>query len=81
MPLLANSAGATNSWKTSTGRGTAVSKAIVLLRVSSSGQTRRAGSDEGYSVEVQRRGCFEKARQLEGLLKPKLFDANPHRRA
>jgi site-specific DNA recombinase len=40
-------------------------KAFVLLRVSSSGQTRRAGADEGYSIEMQRDACGRKARQLE----------------
>lgn len=40
-------------------------KAIALLRVSSKGQTRRAGADEGYSIEVQRREVHERARQLE----------------
>lgn len=42
-----------------------MTKAIVLLRVSSTGQTKRAGADEGYSLPVQRRGCFTKAEQLE----------------
>jgi len=40
-------------------------KAIVLLRVSSAGQTKRGGSEEGYSIENQRRACWGKAEQLE----------------
>jgi site-specific DNA recombinase len=40
-------------------------QAITLLRVSSAGQTRRAGSDEGYSIELQRRGCHDKAKSVE----------------
>ncbi len=40
-------------------------KAVILLRVSSDGQTRRAGSDEGYSIEIQREGCYDKAERLE----------------
>ncbi len=43
-------------------------KAIVLLRVSSNGQTKRAGADEGYSMELQRRDCHERARQLEAVV-------------
>lgn len=41
------------------------SKAFVLLRVSSSGQTKRAGADEGYSIEMQRDACQRKTRELE----------------
>lgn len=41
-----------------------MTKALVLLRVSSDGQTRRAGSEEGYSIELQRRACYEKADAL-----------------
>ena len=40
-------------------------KAVVLLRVSSEGQTKRAGAEEGYSIEVQRQGCHDKAARLE----------------
>jgi len=40
-------------------------RAVILLRVSSQGQTRRAGSDEGYSIPAQREGCHRKAKQLE----------------
>jgi site-specific DNA recombinase len=43
-------------------------KAFVLLRVSSSGQTRRAGADEGYSIEMQRDACRRKACQLEAKI-------------
>jgi DNA invertase Pin-like site-specific DNA recombinase len=39
-------------------------KAFVLLRVSSSGQTRRAGAEEGYSIEMQRDRCTRNAREL-----------------
>ena len=39
-------------------------KAFVLLRVSSDGQTRRAGADEGYSIEMQRSACKHKAETL-----------------
>jgi site-specific DNA recombinase len=42
-----------------------MSKAVVLLRVSSEGQTKRAGAEEGYSIEVQRDGCYDKAARLE----------------
>jgi site-specific DNA recombinase len=42
----------------------ATKQAFVLLRVSSSGQTRRAGAEEGYSIEMQREACLRKA---EGL--------------
>jgi site-specific DNA recombinase len=42
-----------------------VRKAVVLLRVSSEGQTKRAGAEEGYSIEVQRQGCHDKAARLE----------------
>ena len=40
-------------------------KAVVLLRVSSEGQTKRAGADEGYSMEIQREGCYDQAARLE----------------
>jgi site-specific DNA recombinase len=40
-------------------------RAVILLRVSSEGQTKRAGAEEGYSIEVQREGCHGKARQYE----------------
>ncbi len=40
-------------------------RAVALLRVSSAGQTKRAGSEEGYSIEVQREGCLRKAAVLE----------------
>jgi DNA invertase Pin-like site-specific DNA recombinase len=39
--------------------------AWTYLRVSSSGQTHRAFSDEGYSIEAQRGDCARKARTLE----------------
>ena len=42
-----------------------MSNAFTLLRVSSAGQTRRAGADEGYSIEMQRAACQRKAAQLE----------------
>jgi site-specific DNA recombinase len=42
----------------------AMKQAFVLLRVSSSGQTRRAGSEEGYSIEGQRDACNRKADSL-----------------
>ena len=42
-----------------------MSKAVLLLRVSSAGQTRRAGSEEGYSIEHQRRACLTKAEQMD----------------
>ena len=38
--------------------------AFSLLRVSSSGQTRRAGADEGYSIEMQRAACQRTAERL-----------------
>ncbi len=40
-------------------------QAFVLFRVSSSGQTRRAGAEQGYSMEMQREACHRKAEQLE----------------
>ncbi len=43
-------------------------QAFVLLRVSSSGQTRRAGSDEGYSIEGQREACRRKAESLNAVV-------------
>lgn len=42
----------------------ATKQAFVLLRVSSSGQTRRAGAEEGYSIEMQREACRRKAESL-----------------
>lgn len=42
----------------------ATKQAFLLLRVSSSGQTRRDGAEEGYSIEMQREACQRKA---EGL--------------
>lgn len=42
----------------------ATKQAFALLRVSSSGQTRRAGADEGYSIEMQREACLRKAESL-----------------
>ena len=39
-------------------------RAVTLLRVSSQGQTRRAGAEEGYSIPSQREGCQGKAKQL-----------------
>ena len=43
-------------------------KAIALLRVSSEGQTKRAGADDGYSIEVQREGCVRKAAELDATI-------------
>jgi DNA invertase Pin-like site-specific DNA recombinase len=43
-------------------------KAVCLLRVSSDGQTKRDGADEGYSIELQRQGCRDKAARLEADL-------------
>jgi len=40
-------------------------KAFVLLRVSSAGQTKRAGSEEGYSLPAQREACHRRAAELE----------------
>ena len=40
-------------------------KAFILLRVSSSGQTRRAGAEEGYSIEMQRDACNRKSDSLK----------------
>ena len=40
-------------------------RAVVLLRVSGDGQTRRAGADEGYSFEFQHDRCYDKAAQKE----------------
>jgi len=42
-----------------------VKKAFSLLRVSGPGQTKRAGSEEGYSVEFQRAACDRKAAEKE----------------
>jgi site-specific DNA recombinase len=39
-------------------------KAYLLLRVSSSGQTKRAGAEEGYSIEMQRNACQRRANEL-----------------
>ncbi len=39
-------------------------RAFTLLRVSGQGQTKRAGADQGYSIEMQRNEC---ARKAEGL--------------
>ena len=39
-------------------------RAFALLRVSSSGQTKRDGADEGYSIEMQRTTCERKAGEL-----------------
>lgn len=39
-------------------------RAVSLLRVSSDGQTRRAGAEEGYSIDVQREGSRHKAEAL-----------------
>jgi site-specific DNA recombinase len=39
-------------------------QAFVLLRVSSSGQTRRDGAEDGYSIEMQRSACRGKAKEL-----------------
>jgi DNA invertase Pin-like site-specific DNA recombinase len=43
-------------------------KAVCLLRVSSDGQTKRDGAEEGYSIELQRQGCRDKADRLEADL-------------
>ncbi len=40
-------------------------RAVVLLRVSGDGQTRRDGAEEGYSIELQRERCYDKAANLE----------------
>ena len=46
----------------------ATKQAFVLLRVSSDGQTRRAGSEEGYSIEGQREACHRKAESLGAVV-------------
>jgi site-specific DNA recombinase len=43
-------------------------QAFALLRVSSSGQTRRAGAEEGYSIEMQRDSCHRKAESLNAAI-------------
>ena len=43
-------------------------KAFALLRVSSSGQTRRAGAEQGYSIEMQRDSCLRKAESLDAAV-------------
>jgi site-specific DNA recombinase len=48
--------------------GAKTKQAFVLLRVSSSGQTRRAGSEEGYSIEGQRDACHRKADSLNAAV-------------
>lgn len=49
--------------------------AVLYLRVSSAGQTRRAGSEEGYSIEAQREACARKAAQLEAEVIEEYVDA------
>ena len=39
-------------------------KALAVIRVSSEGQTKRAGAVRGYSLEVQREGAERKAQEL-----------------
>jgi site-specific DNA recombinase len=43
-------------------------KAVSLLRVSSAGQTKRAGAAEGYSLPVQREACERKAHELKATI-------------
>jgi site-specific DNA recombinase len=40
-------------------------RAVVLLRVSGEGQTKRAGAEKGYSFEYQRDRCYEEAAKRE----------------
>ncbi len=40
-------------------------RAVILLRVSGDGQTKRDGADEGYSFEYQRDRCYEEAVKRE----------------
>jgi site-specific DNA recombinase len=42
-----------------------VKRAVILLRVSGEGQTKRAGADEGYSFEYQRDRCYGEAARRE----------------
>jgi site-specific DNA recombinase len=49
--------------------------AWTYLRVSSVGQTTRAFSEEGYSIEAQRADCQRKAAQLEAELTEEFVDS------
>jgi site-specific DNA recombinase len=40
-------------------------RAVILLRVSGDGQTKRDGAEEGYSFEYQRDRCFDEAAKRE----------------
>ncbi|MGN6588654.1 MAG: recombinase family protein, partial [Solirubrobacterales bacterium] len=40
-------------------------RAVILLRVSGDGQTKRDGADQGYSFEYQRDRCYEEAAKRE----------------
>ena len=45
-------------------------RAVLYLRVSTAEQTRRAFSEEGYSIEAQREACLRKVAQLEAETDP-----------
>ena len=50
-------------------------RAVVYLRVSSVGQTKRAETEEGYSIEAQREACYRKAEELGAEVAGEYVDA------
>ncbi|MGH2554570.1 MAG: recombinase family protein, partial [Actinomycetota bacterium] len=50
-------------------------RAVIYLRVSTEQQTKRAGTDEGYSIEYQRDVCRRKAQGLGAVVVDEFVDA------
>ncbi len=50
-------------------------RAVIYLRVSTEAQTKRAGTDEGYSIEAQRDACTLKAESLGAIVVDEFVDA------
>src|SRR4051794_30681254 len=55
--------------------GVARKRAVIYLRVSTEQQTRRAGTEEGYSIEYQRDVCRQKAASLDADVVDEFIDA------
>lgn len=56
-------------------------RAVIYLRVSTEQQTKRAGTDEGYSIEYQRDVCTRKAESLGAVVVDEFVDAQTAKNA
>ena len=56
-------------------------RAVIYLRVSTEQQTKRAGTEEGYSIEYQRDACTHKAESLGAVVVDEFVDTQTAKNA